>query len=217
MALGLSTSTEGGGDYAQIVKYDARAGRAFRVDRSQDAAGAWQTDNVDITTGFQFIPDLDSVQVGWALFTAGSAPSWTMVPLGVAMPPKPTPDHKQCFKLMLKLGKSSGGDVRELASQAKVVIGAMDALHTTYEAEKASHPGQLPVVVMKSTTPIKSGSGAQTSTNYAPVFEITKWVDRPAELSAAPPRQQEATSHVASTAKAAAHVSAPAADDEDEF
>jgi hypothetical protein len=143
MALGLQTES-GGGDYAQIIKYDARAGRMFRIDRSQDGSGVWQTNNVEISQGFQAIFDLENVQVGWALFAAGVAPSFSMVPLGHPLPAKPSDQHKQGFKMMVKLGKGSGGDVRELASCAKVVISALDALHTQFEAARGTTPASCP-------------------------------------------------------------------------
>lgn len=181
MALGLNTES-GGGDYTSIVKYDARAGRMFRVDRAQDAGGSWSTDNVEITNSFQAIFDLDSIEVGWALLANGVAPSWSMVKLGEPLPAKPTDQHKQCFRVMLKLGKACGGDLREFASQAKVVIGAMDALHTAFVAARAQHPNALPVVALKGTTPIVSTGKGQSSTNYQPVFEVVKWTERPAEL-----------------------------------
>jgi hypothetical protein len=183
MALGLNTDSSGGGNFADVVKFDARAGRMFRVDRSQGANG-WETNNVEVTNGFQFVPDLENIQVGWALFAAGVAPSWSMVPLGDALPPKPSDQHKQCFKMMVKLGASSGGDVREFASQAKVVIGAIDALHTQFEAGKAANPGKLPVVALTGSTAVVSTGKGQSSTNYAPIFEIKSWVNRPDGLGA---------------------------------
>jgi len=183
MALGLNTGSEGGGDYADIVKFDARAGRLFRVDRVQGPAG-WETNNVEVTSGFQAVFDMENISVGWALFAAGLAPSFAMVPLGQPLPAKPSDQHKQCFKIMMKLGKSSGGDVREMASQAKVVIGAIDRLHTDYEAGKAANPGKLPVVALTGSTAVVSTGKGQSSTNYAPIFAITGWVDRPTELPA---------------------------------
>jgi len=191
MALGLQTES-GGGEYKPIAKYDARAGRFFRVDRAQDSAGNWVTNNVEITHGFQAVMDLDNIEVGWMLFAAGVAPQFTMVPLGTPLPPKPTDQHKQGFRLMMKLGKTSGGDVREFASQAKVVIGAIDALHTEFEKQKAAHPGQLPVVAMTGSTAVVSAGKGQSSTNYAPVFQIVSWIDRPADLGGAGTANQTA-------------------------
>lgn len=183
MALGLQTES-GSGEYNPVCKYDARAGRFFRVDRAQDSAGNWQTNNVEITTGFQAVMDLENIQVGWMMFAANVAPQFTLVPLGDPFPQKPSDNHKQGFRLMLKLGKSSGGDVREFASTAKAVIGAIDALHDQYTKEKAANPGKLPIVSMISTVPVVSQGKGQSSTNYAPVFHIEKWIDRPAELTA---------------------------------
>lgn len=193
MALGLSTgSGEGGaGNFMPVLKYDARAGRFFRVDRS-DAGGTWQTDNVDVTQGFQAIFDLENIEVGYIRFAKGGAPDFMMVRLGGAMPTRPDirddkgkPVYKQGFRFHVKLGKTAGGDVREFASTAGVVIDALDALHSAYEAGRAENPGKLPIVAMTTSTPVKSGE----STNYAPNFEIVKWVDRPADLvgRAAPP------------------------------
>jgi hypothetical protein len=183
-------NTEGGGAYSDIVKYDARAGRMFRVDRSQDAAGNWNTDNVEITDGFQAIFDMEHIDVGWALFASGVAPSFVLVPLGEPLPPKPSDQFKQTFRLNMKLGKSCGGDVREMASQAKVVISAMDALHTAYEAEKGKNLGKLPVVALKGSTAVVTSGQGKSSTNYAPIFEIIAWAPRPPELTG-----QKASTH----------------------
>ena len=194
MALGLSTGSEGGsGNFKPILKYDARAGRFFRVDRS-DESGSWQTDNVDITQGFQAVFDLDNIEVGYIKFAAGGPPDFRMVPLGSALPARPAdqgtdgkPAYKQGFRLSVKLTKAAGGDVRELSSTAGVVVGALDGLHTAYEAGKGANPGKLPVVALTGSTPIKSSGKGQSSTNYAPIFEIVKWVDRPADLTAPAP------------------------------
>jgi hypothetical protein len=202
MALGLQTES-GGGDYKPVAKYDARAGRFFRVDRTQDSAGNWQTNNVEITNGFQAVFDLENIEVGWMLFAAGVAPMWSMVKLGEQLPAKPSDTHKQGFRMAIKLGKSIGGDVREFASQAKAVIAAVDALHTVYTAEKGAHPGQLPVVAMTGATAVVSSGKGQSSTNYAPVFEIVAWVDRPPEFDGATSAAAPAT-QAAPTAQAAA-------------
>ncbi|MFA9204990.1 MAG: hypothetical protein ACEQSH_00895 [Bacteroidia bacterium] len=216
MALGLNTES-GGGDYADIVKYDARAGRMFRVDRSQDGGGQWQTNNVEITQGFQAVFDLDNIEVGWSLFASGVAPSFVLVPLGQPLPARPSDQHKQGFRVMVKLGKSSGGDVRELASVAKVVIGALDSLHTEFLAQRAKNPGKLPVVALSGVTAVVTTGKGQSSTNYAPVFEIKSWVDRPAEFdgqtAAASPPAQAPAQQPAKAAPAAA----PAMADAEEF
>lgn len=188
MALGLNIDSGGGsgGAFTPVVKYDARAGRIFRVDR-ENTDGSWDTKNVEVTNGFAAVMDLENIEVGWALFQAGVMPSLSMVKMGNALPDKPSDKHKHGFRLQMKLGKSSGGDVREMAATAKCVLAAMDTLHTEYEQGRAANPGKLPVVSLDSTTAIVSegkdkDGNKQSSTNYQPVWKIDKWVDRPAEL-----------------------------------
>lgn len=220
MALGLQTESGGGGDFTPIVKFDARAGRIFRVDRTQDSAGNWENKNFEITDGFQAVMDLEQLLVGWALFAAGVQPSFALVPLGQPLPAKPSDQHKQGFKMLLKLSKTHGGDVRELSATSKAVIASVDELHTAYDGQKAQHPGQLPVVAMTGSRAIVSTGQGKSSTNYAPIFEIVKWVDRPAELPLAA-NNNEAPAAVAQTAAQPVTQAittsqvAPASDDEE--
>ena len=44
--------------------------------------------------------------------------------------------------------------------------------------EKDTHPGKLPVIVLEKTTPVRSGTGDRTSTNYQPTFKIVGWAAR---------------------------------------
>lgn len=184
MALGIQTESGGGADRTPLVKYNAKAGRVYRVDRSQDGQGAWVTDEVEITQGFSFVPDLANIEVGWCLFAAGQAPDMKMVRIGETLPDRPSDKHKQGFRLMVKLGKASGGDVRELAGTAKALIGPIDDLHTKYEAGVKDNPGKLPIVNMTGSNTIVTQTPEGKTSSYAPIFEITKWVDRPAELTA---------------------------------
>jgi hypothetical protein len=179
MALGLSTGGEG--QYNDVLKYDARSGRFYRVDKVQTSSG-WSRDDVEIEVDeFAAIMDLENVETGWVLFTQGAAPQISVAPLGSPRPAKPGPDYKQCFRVMLKLAKSCGGDkpVREFVSSASVVIGAIDKLHNEYEAGVAANPGKLPLVRLEKAKPVKSAQ----STNYAPTFVLSGWADRPVDLA----------------------------------
>jgi hypothetical protein len=147
MALGISTEG-GGGNYTPTVKINAKQGRVYRVDRSQDGAGNWQTDEAEITTDFQFVPDFDDLQIGWMYFAAGQAPNFAMVKLGEQMPDRPNADHRQGVRLKVKLGKTCGGDIREIAATAKTILGPIDKLHDEYLAGAGSNPGKAPVVRM---------------------------------------------------------------------
>lgn len=191
MALGLSTGTSGA-EFIPHIRYDARAGRLFRADRAQGSDGRWQTTMVDISNPPpQFLMDLAEIEIGWLSY-AGGTPDLQMVPFGAGLPPPPSKEHRQGFRVRVFAPKLLGG-LREFASSAKVVISAMDALHSAYEAAPERSQGLVPVVSLAGTTPVTSKTPQGSSTNYAPVFRIEKWVARPADLSpdaataAAPP------------------------------
>jgi hypothetical protein len=192
MALGFSGSS-GGGDFKPVCKYNAKAGRMYRVDRV-DNGGTFSNEEVEITTGFQAVFDMDSIEVGYAKFVRGSAPEWRMVKLGQPWPDCP-PDvgqdgkrlFKKTFRLDIKLGASIGGDVREFASSAGCVIDAFNLVHTAYEQGLKDNPGKLPVVAMPSTVK-QAGKGGDN--NYAPVFEIVGWVDRARAFGDAPAKDE---------------------------
>lgn len=184
MALGFNYSSGGGenGDIVPYVKYDARAGRFFRNDRTEQN-GAYSNNAVDITGNFKAVMDLENLEVGYILFAAGQAPQYLLAKLGTELPAKPADAKwKQGMRVMMKLHASCGGDIRETTSNASAFLKGFDDLHTQYEAEKDKNPGKLPIVVLKTTQPITSGTGDKKSTNYQPVFEIAGWSARPADL-----------------------------------
>jgi hypothetical protein len=193
MALGFSGSA-GGGDFKQVCKYNAKAGRMYRIDRVEED-GAFTNEEVEITAGFQAVFDMDHIEVGWAKFAKGSAPEWSMVKLGEPWPDRPSgvgqdgkPLFKKTFRLDIKLGASVGGDVREFASSAGCVIDAFNSLHNAYEAGVKDNAGKLPVVAMPNTLKM-SGKGGDS--NYAPVFEIVGWVDRARAFGDAPATEEK--------------------------
>lgn len=186
MGLGLQTGGAGG-DRTPFIKYDARAGRMFRVDRSEKG-GEWVTDSVDVTNGFSFVPDLANTKVGWINFS-DQGPQKVLVRLGDTMPARPSGTNakgkaafQQAFEILAALPAGIGGGIREFASTAGCVIDAVSELHDVFSASPESKTGKLPVVVLESAVPVKSGQ----STNYKPVFRITGWIDRPPSLPAAP-------------------------------
>jgi hypothetical protein len=183
MALGLPQS--GGGDRVPIVKYDARAGRLFRVDRTQNAAGQYDSETVEITPAFQAVFDMAGIELGWLSFPQNAAPDIVVAPYGSPLPPRPSTNHRTGFRVHLLLGKACGGDVREMASNAQASIAGMDALHDAYLAGVKANSGKLPVVKLGRTKAIVSQGKAASSTNYEPGWEIVAWVDRPEKLSAA--------------------------------
>jgi hypothetical protein len=186
--FGFSTEPSTGGDFTPIVKYDARSGRMFRIDRIQDANG-YVNDQVDITAIFKAVVDFENVETGWRMFLPGVAPSIVVTTLaalekGGTLPDRPTPEHKNGIRFIMKLTKACGGDkpVREIAGMAKVFLSGVEEVYEAYLRERGAQGGKLPVIELATTTPVKSGSGTTSSTNYRPVFKITSWVPRPADL-----------------------------------
>ena len=178
--FGFSTETSnGGGDFLPVLKYDARAGRFFRVDRV-DTGNGFASEQVDVTTGIKFVADFENIEVGWIVFTPGSAPDFRLVPIGTQLPDRPSPNHKNGLRFMLKLSKECGGDkpIREIAGTSKAFLSGIEAVYTAYLAEKGKNPGKLPVLTVDKITPVKTGTGAQSSTNYHPTFKISGWAER---------------------------------------
>ena len=94
--FGFSTETSAGGDFTPIIKYDARSGRIFRIDRVQTVDG-FASEPVDITQTFRAVADFENIETGWIAFSANSAPSFVLVPIGTIQPPEPTDRTRTAF------------------------------------------------------------------------------------------------------------------------
>ena len=114
------------------------------------------------------------------LFAAGTAPDFKVVPIGKELPARPSDKHKHGVRFSIKLSKDCGGDkpIREIAGTSKAFLSGIEAVYTQYLAEKDKHPGKLPVIVLEKTTPVRSGTGEHSSTNYHPTFKIVGWAPR---------------------------------------
>jgi hypothetical protein len=159
-----------GGDAAPIVKYNAKA-RLWKID---DVA----RDNIS------FAIDMDNADAGWMLLRENSTPDFAMLSVnelaaGKPYPAQPSEEHRKGFRVQVKIpdklaaGKAS---VREFASSSLVVRRAFDSLHDAWLSERDAHPNQLPVVACKTYEEVAGKHGS----NFAPIFTITSWIDRPA-------------------------------------
>ena len=186
--FGFSTEPSAGGNFTPIIKYDARAGRIFRVDREQSTDG-FVANPIDITAIFKCVADFENIEVGWIDFPVGSAPSFVLTHMGQQIPPRPSAKHKNGIRMLVKLSKDCGGGnelVREIAGTSKAFLGGIEQVYAEYAREKAKYPGQLPVISLVSTTPMVSGQGQTKSTNYRPTFRIDGWKKRPNDLIPTP-------------------------------
>ena len=190
----------GGADFLPIAKYDARSGRWSRIDR---AAG--ENTSHDITKNFKAIFDFENLEGGFIRFAAGMAPDFRVTRLSDNVPVNdPGDGYKKGVRFIVKLAKDCGGDIREVASNARAFVIAIRKLYKEYLEGVKSNPGKLPVVIMTDSAPLTSGEGATRSTNYEPVFEISGWVNRPEDLV------YQARSSGASVAPAASPSTPPA-------
>lgn len=183
--FGFSTEPSAGGDFLPIVKYDARAGLWFRIDRVDSGAG-FLPEPVDITRNFKAIFDLENLETGWIAFPSGSAPLSALVGMKLLLgkettfPNQPGEIYKHGLRFMVKLAKDIGGDkpVREVMGTSKAFLNGIEGLFRDYLRDAPANAGKLPVVVMDGITMIKTGSGNKVSSNYRPNLKIAAWAPR---------------------------------------
>ena len=178
--FGFPDKAGSNGEFVPVLEYDAKAGRFFRVDRVQDADGNFVSDQVDITQIVKMIADFENIEVGNINFVAGQAPDFRLVRMGEQVPAPPSDQYKYGVRFMVKVSKECGGTepVREIAGTSKAWLSAIEHIYPQYLAGKDANPGKLPVLIVEKITPIKSGSGARTSTNYHPTFKLSGWAPR---------------------------------------
>ena len=175
-----------------------RARGAFLQDGKARVDGG--SDPIELPPGTKFALDLGTLEAGFVAFTA-QGPIRHMVPYspGVVLPPQPQ-DKDGEGKLMFRPGfwtKIAGNaldGVREWCSNAAVLLNALDELYQRVSTTPEAAAGQIPLISISGTVAVKSGSGARASTNYAPVFQLEGWTDRPAllgERTVPPPRAQQ--------------------------
>lgn len=180
--FGFSTAPSQGGDFLPVLRYDARAGRFFRVDRLDQGQG-FQSVLTDITDNVKFIADFDNLEVGWINLQPGMPPSFALVPMGQRFPDRPTEQHKQGVRFLVKLTKECAGpdgkQIREVIGTARAFLAGVEAAYLEYQKYRDANKGKLPVLTMERAVPVKTGGGVATSTNYSPVFRLAaKWAPR---------------------------------------
>ena len=181
MAFGMNVRT---GDFLPVAKYDARAGKFFKMDKRMDGG----SDATEVPQGTKFALDIGTFEAGYVSF-GPQGPVRHMVPYykGVAMPPQPQDkdaEGKNVFRsgFWSKIAGNAIDGAREWCSNAAVLVNAMDELWEKAVVFPEAAAGKIPLVSIIGTIPVKSGTGAKASTNYGPIFKLEGWVDRPAML-----------------------------------
>lgn len=155
------------GDFTPYVKYNAKAGRWYVKKDDQE---------VEVQNPV-FVADLANAQKAWMYFMEGQAPNIVYFPDLNTQVEKPSENHKLGISIKLFSDNHFGGVVK-MESSSINTCSAIGELHKAYEAAPESKAGKLPVVKVTGAEPIKGNYG----TNYKPLFEIEKWVSRPAEF-----------------------------------
>ena len=158
----------GTGTSKPFAKYNAKADKWFvRGANGEDAEIQRPT----------FVIDLENIATGWLHFREGQAPERVMDPSLDQPAPSPGEGFKRGFVVATYSPKFFGG-VAEFASASIHLANAIKDVYAQYEADKANHPGKLPVVACTGSDAMKDRYG----TNYRPTFQIVQWVERPKEL-----------------------------------
>ena len=193
MGLGLKT-TSNSGDFLPRIQYDARAGRFFQVERSQDTTGQWENHMTEVPMPFRLMMDLENIEIGWIRLEG--IVDFQMAKVGGDFGAQPTEKHRQGFRVLV-YSKALG--TRNWNHTAKSVIGVMDQLYDAWEGQKGGHANQVPVVEFSGTDAVTTGNGAQKSTNYQPRAAIVDWQPRDkmpaADGNAAEPAQSTPASN----------------------
>jgi hypothetical protein len=185
------------GSIKAYVKFNAKADKWFAKGETGDIEIGRPT----------FIADLENIVTGWLRFLEGQAPERVMDTSLDRAAPSPGNGFKRGFVLAVYSQKFFGG-FAELSSASIHMGNAIREVYSVFEAERGSHPGQLPVIACTGSEPMKDRYG----TNYRPKLEIVKWVDRPAELpdqSPVEPSEVWQDAPVASARPQAVHVPPP--------
>jgi hypothetical protein len=163
----------GSGSGKPFIKYNAKADKWFvRGAAGEDAEIPRPT----------FVIDLENIATGWLLFREGQAPERVMDPSIDQPAPSPGEGFKRGFVVIGFSPKFFGG-IAEFAGTSVHLSNAIKDVYAQYEADKANHRGELPVVSCTGSEAMKDRYGV----NYRPIFQIVKWVQRPKELPSQSP------------------------------
>jgi hypothetical protein len=193
--MGLGLPTGGNGDFIPYIKFNATSGRWFIKSDDGDKE----------VKSLKAVIDLHNIQTGEFKFMAGQAPVLNFDSSLGACDAQGGENFKRGFRVYM-FAKALDG-LREFAANSNAGNEAMNDLYSAFEAAPEAKAGKYPVVECTDIKAIENKNG----TNYRPVLEIVKWVDKPTDF----PESVAASPSQAAAAEPSAAF--PADDDDDEF
>lgn len=188
MAFGFPKS---GGNIVPRIKFNAKSGRMYRVERKKNARGDYESEDVEIANPTMLVHRA-SMRKGWMRFTDFAE---RMVNIYDEMPAQPEgldsdgkPEWKPTVKWLVKLAPSCGGDVREWGVSAYCVMDTLEPLTDEWAKGEHATDDMCPILTMTGTVAIKGAKG----TNYAPAWRTAGWRPCPPDLAEKAPQERDA-------------------------
>ena len=172
-----------GGTIKPRIKYNSKAGRAYRVERKQDNDGDWVNDDREVTDNLCFLLDRKSMRKGWMDFKTFHE---VVVPIKADLPKQPDDigsdgklAYKPILKMTVKLAPTCGGDIREFSTSSMLVMNSIGDLLVTWKSSEHADDDMCPVLKLDGSEAITGTHG----TNYKPTWAVSAWRERPADMS----------------------------------
>ena len=110
------------------LNWDFRIGKSVLEDRVRTGNG-WETEQRNVETDeFRAVFDPENIEVGWIAFVKGEGLNAKLVHVGEDYGDRPSNDHKEGLRIVVKMDPALGGDLRELISTSSALWAAVDQL-----------------------------------------------------------------------------------------
>jgi hypothetical protein len=166
------------------LKWDVEIGCFLTETRTNTEGVGWENIQANIANDkFRGVFDLPNLLGGWVAYLKNVGRDTAMVPLSQSdYGPRPSSDHQQGLRLLVKLDESLGGVICEFLTTLRGAWDEIDKLHDAYLAkikEHKEHEGHLPAVDVGE---IRKESLRDNKTLLIPTFKIVGMVARPFDL-----------------------------------
>ena len=122
------------------LNWDFRIGKPVLEDRVRTGNG-WETEQRNVETDeFRAVFDPKNIEVGWIAFVKGEGLNATLVHAGEDYGDRPSNDHKEGLRIVVKMDPALGGDLRELISTSSALWSAVDQLPAIIAPTSPSTP-----------------------------------------------------------------------------